>query len=155
MKFLVPLLGKTRESYLAAGIQDYANRVRRFFPVELPVLKEKHSRNQPRNVVSKNDARLLLEKGKGAGVRVALDPRGKTLDSEGVAALLTKWDDRGAQLVCFYIGGHLGLHDSVLDDAELVLSLSRLTYTHEMTRLILLEQLYRACTINAGHNYHK
>lgn len=155
MKFIIPLLGKTREPYLAAGIQDYADRVRRFFPVELPVLKEKHSRNQSRGVVSKNDARLLLEKGKGAGVRVALDPTGTTIDSEGLAALLTKWDDRGTQVGCFYIGGHLGLHASVLDDAELVLSLSRLTFTHEMTRLILLEQLYRACTINAGHNYHK
>lgn len=155
MKFLVPFLGKTRETYLAAGIEDYAERVRRFFPVELPVLKEKHSRSQSPEMVKKTDARQLLEKGKSAGVRVALDPTGKTMDSEGLAKLLAKWDNQGVQVGCFYIGGHLGLHSSVIDDADLVLSLSRLTFTHEMTRLILLEQLYRACSINAGHKYHK
>jgi 23S rRNA (pseudouridine1915-N3)-methyltransferase len=68
---------------------------------------------------------------------------------------LTQWERQGIGTVCFLIGGHLGLHRSVLDRAEQALSLSRLTFTHEMTRLILLEQLYRACTIKAGHKYHK
>ena len=86
---------------------------------------------------------------------MALDPAGRTPDSAELAALLTAWEDRGAHTICFLIGGHLGLHHSVLARADLTLSLSRLTFTHELTRLILLEQLYRACTIRAGHNYHK
>jgi len=155
MRFLIPLLGKTRESYLDAGIRDYAGRLGRFATVDLPVLKERHSRKEPDEVVKHNDALLLLEQAQSAGLRVALDPRGKAPDSEELAGLLTGWEDQGIATVCFLIGGHLGLHQSVLAQAELHLSLSRLTFTHEMTRLLLLEQLYRACTIKAGHKYHK
>jgi 23S rRNA (pseudouridine1915-N3)-methyltransferase len=155
MKFLIPLLGKTRESYLAAGISDYAGRLSRFATVDLPVLKERYSRKDPDEVVKTNDAQLLLEQADLAGLRVALDPTGRSPDSEGLADLLTGWENQSIGTVCFLIGGHLGLHRSVLERADLILSLSRLTFTHEMTRLILLEQLYRACTIKAGHKYHK
>ena len=155
MKFLIPLLGKTREPYLEAGIRDYAGRLSRFAIVELPVLKERHSRKDPDEVVKLHDAALLLEQAAIVGLRVALDPTGQSPDSGELASLLTAWENRGIATVCFLIGGHLGLHHSVLEQAELHLSLSRLTFTHEMTRLILLEQLYRACTIKAGHKYHK
>ncbi|MBV5317033.1 MAG: 23S rRNA (pseudouridine(1915)-N(3))-methyltransferase RlmH [Desulfobulbaceae bacterium] len=155
MKFLIPFLGKTKEPYLDAGIRDYAGRLGRFAVVDLPVLKERHSHKDPDEVVKQNDAGLLLEQAGVAGLRVALDPTGKTPDSAELAALLTHWQDQSIGTICFLIGGHLGLHRSVLDRADLILSLSRLTFTHEMTRLILLEQLYRACTIKAGHKYHK
>jgi len=155
MKFLIPFLGKTKEPYLDAGIRDYAGRLGRFAVVDLPVLKERHSHKDPDEVVKLNDAGLLLEQAGVAGLRVALDPTGKTPDSAELAALLTNWQDQSIGTICFLIGGHLGLHRSVLDRADLILSLSRLTFTHEMTRLILLEQLYRACTIKAGHKYHK
>ncbi len=155
MKFLIPFLGKTREPYLDAGIRDYANRLSRFAPVEIPVLKERYSRKDPDEVVKLHDAQLLLEQMGSAGLCIALDPTGKTLDSEELAGLLMGWENQGVATSCFLIGGHLGLHRTVLERADLILSLSRLTFTHEMTRLILLEQLYRACTIKAGHNYHK
>ncbi len=151
----MPLLGKTREPYLEAGIRDYAGRLGRFAAVELPVLKERHSRRDADEVVKGHDAVLLLEQAASAGLRVALDPAGRMVSSEELAELLVQWENRGIALVCFLIGDHLGLHHSVLAQADLVLSLSRLTFTHEMTRLILLEQLYRAWTIKAGHNYHK
>lgn len=155
MRLLVPLLGKTREPYLEAGIRDYANRLGRFAMVDLPVLKERHSRRDADEVVKGHDATLLLEQAAPAGLRVALDPAGCMVSSEELADLLVQWENRGLATVCFLIGGHLGLHRSVLAQADLVLSLSRMTFTHEMTRLILLEQLYRAWTIKAGHNYHK
>ena len=155
MKLLIPLLGKTRESYLDAGIRDYAGRLSRFAPVELPVLRERHNRRGSDDAIKLAEAGQLLEQAQGASVRVALDPQGSAPDSEELAALLTKWEEQGAATVCFLIGGHLGLHPSVLEQATLRLSLSRLTFTHEMTRLILLEQLYRAWTIKAGHKYHK
>jgi 23S rRNA (pseudouridine1915-N3)-methyltransferase len=155
MKFLVPLLGKTRESYLDAGIRDYAGRLSRFAGVELPVLKERYSRKDPDEVVKLHDAELLLEQANSANLCVALDPKGKSPDSEELAALMTNWENQGIGTVCFLIGGHLGLHCSVLQQADMLFSLSRLTFTHEMTRMILLEQLYRACTIKAGHKYHK
>ncbi len=155
MKFLIPLLGKTKEAYIEAGIRDYAGRLGRFATVAMPVLKERHSHKDADEVVKGHDAELLLEQAATAGLRIALDPSGKSPDSEELAALLTGWEDRGIGTVCFFIGGHLGLHRSVLEQVDLILSLSRLTFTHEMTRLILLEQLYRACTIKAGHKYHK
>lgn len=155
MKFLIPLLGKTRESYVDAGIRDYAGRLSRFVAVDLPILKERYSRKDPDEVVKGHDAALLLEQAGAAGLRIALDPTGQSPDSEELAGLLTGWETRGIGTVCFLIGGHLGLHRSILVQADMILSLSRLTFTHEMTRLILLEQLYRACTIKAGHNYHK
>lgn len=155
MKFLIPFVGKTKESYLDAGIRDYASRLGRFASVDLPVLRERHGRKYPDELIKGADAALLLEQTVGASLCVALDPEGVTLDSQELAGLLTRWEHQGLATVCFLIGGHLGLHRSVLDRAEMTFSLSRLTFTHEMTRLILLEQLYRACTIKAGHKYHK
>ncbi len=155
MKFLVPLIGKTKEHYIDAGIRDYAGRLSRFVPVALPVVKERASRKEVDEVIKSSEAALLLDQASSAGFRVALDPGGIMPDSEEMATLLTGWEDRGIGTICFLIGGHLGLHSSVLAQADLILSLSRLTFTHEMTRLLLLEQLYRACTIKAGHNYHK
>ena len=155
MKLLIPLLGKTKESYLDAGIRDYATRLSRFATVDLPVLRERWHRKDADDVIKRTEAGQLLELAQGAHIRVALDPQGAAPDSEELAALLTKWEEQGASTVCFLIGGHLGLHPSVLKQANLQMSLSRLTFTHEMTRLILLEQLYRAWTIKAGHKYHK
>lgn len=155
MKFLIPLLGKTREGYLEAGVRDYACRLGRFATVELPIIKERHGRKDPEEVMKQIEADLLLERSSNAGIRVALDSSGTSPDSKDLAGLLTGWEDRGVGTVCFLIGGHLGLHPSLLARADMILSLSSLTFTHEMARMILLEQLYRACTIKAGHNYHK
>lgn len=155
MKLLIPLLGKTREAYLDAGIRDYAARLSRFVAVEMPVLKERYHRKETDDVVKSAEAVQLLDQSSMANFCVALDPSGTPMDSEGLAKMFTRWDHQGIGTVCFLIGGHAGLHRSVLQRADLILSLSRLTFTHEMTRMILLEQLYRACTIKAGHNYHK
>jgi 23S rRNA (pseudouridine1915-N3)-methyltransferase len=72
-----------------------------------------------------------------------------------MARIIEEWETRGLQTITFLIGGYLGLDDEIRRRADLTWSLSRLTFTHEMTRFILLEQLYRACSIKAGHNYHK
>jgi len=155
MRLLIPLVGKTKEPYLDAGIRDYADRMSRFIPVALPVLKSRHDRKDPDEVIKNAEAAQLLEQATAADLCVALDPGGISPDSQELAGLLTQWEERGISTVCFLIGGHLGLHRSVLAKADMVMSLSRLTFTHEMTRLILLEQLYRACTIRAGQKYHK
>ena len=154
MRFLIPFLGKTKESYLDQGIRDYAERLGRYVPVDIKVLKEP-GKHEPDAVLMAREADLLLAQAAGSALTVALDPTGRQHSSEELAALLRDWEDRGLHTICFLIGGHLGLHHSVLARADLTLSLSRLTFTHELTRLILLEQLYRACTIRAGHNYHK
>lgn len=154
MKFIFLFLGKTREHYLELGIRDYAERLGRFVQTEIVVLKEKHNKNAAIDVVKRRDADLLLERCQGQSLKVALDPGGQDFTSEELAALFPAWEDRGVQTVNFMLGGHLGLHERVRQQADLVLSLSRLTFTHEMSRLVLLEQLYRGCMINAGRNYH-
>jgi 23S rRNA (pseudouridine1915-N3)-methyltransferase len=155
MKLVIPFLGKTREAYLDAGIRDYAGRLSRFATVKLPILRERAHPKENDEAIKRVEAGQLLQQAQGANLLIALDPRGETPGSEELAALLTKWEGQGAFTLCFLIGGHLGLHPSVLERAQYRLSLSRLTFTHEMTRLILLEQLYRAWTIRAGRKYHK
>jgi 23S rRNA (pseudouridine1915-N3)-methyltransferase len=155
MRLLVPFLGKTREPFVDAGIQEYARRLQRYTGIDLPVLKERRGKNDGEEMVKQLDGVVLLERTKIAAVRIALDPGGRMVGSEELAVLLKSWEVQGAGIIALLIGGHLGLHRSVLEQVDLTLSLSRLTFTHEMTRLILLEQLYRACTINAGQKYHK
>lgn len=154
MRFLIPFLGKTKESYLDQGIRDYAERLGRYVPVDIKVLKEP-GKHEPDAVLMAREADLLLAQAAGSALTVALDPTGRQHSSEELAALLRDWEDRGLHTICFLIGGHLGLEERVRRQAGQLWSLSRLTFTHEMSRFILLEQLYRACSIKAGHKYHK
>lgn len=154
MKFLLPFLGKTKESYLDQGIRDYAERLRRYVPVDIKVLKEP-GKNEPDAVLMAREAELLLSQAAAASLLVALDPTGREQSSEEMAAALAGWESRGLHTICFLIGGHLGLDPRVRQQANALWSLSRLTFTHEMSRFILIEQLYRACSIKAGHKYHQ
>jgi 23S rRNA (pseudouridine1915-N3)-methyltransferase len=155
MKLILPLLGKTKEKYLDQAAQDYAGRLRRYLPLEIKVLKSKHAKNDADQVIMAREAEQLLNHAATASLTVVLDPTGREHTSEELASSLESWENRGIQTVCFLIGGHLGLDQKVRQRADHIWSLSRLTFTHEMTRFILLEQLYRACSIKAGHNYHK
>jgi 23S rRNA (pseudouridine1915-N3)-methyltransferase len=155
MKITLPFLGKTKEKYLDQAIEDYAGRLRRYLPLEIKVLKGRYVKNDTDQVVKAREAEQLLSHAASASLTVALDPTGREQTSEEIAAALEAWEDRGIQTLCFLIGGHLGLDQQVRQQADQIWSLSRLTFTHEMTRFILLEQLYRACSIKAGHNYHK
>jgi 23S rRNA (pseudouridine1915-N3)-methyltransferase len=154
MKFIFPFLGKTREEYLDAGIKDYAKRLSRFVQVEIVVLKNRSPKNIPETVFKQQEAERLLEKIKPSSFIVALDARGRATDSHGLARLIDDWEAKGLQTIYFLVGGHLGLHEDVVAKADMVLSLSQLTFTHEMSRFILMEQMYRAWTIKAGQKYH-
>lgn len=155
MDYHFVFLGKTREKYIDAGIRDYANRLNRFVPVELITLKEKYSLNDTDPAVKKAGGELLLNRAGKNSFKVALDAAGNQYDSPGLAKMVAAWRDQSIPSVYFLIGGHLGLDHELIKVSNVVWSLSRLTYTHEMTRMIALEQLYRAWTINAGHKYHK
>ncbi len=162
MKIILPFLGKTREQYLAAGIDDFAGRLRRFVQLEVVVLKEK------KNAAKEDPARQQHEEGQillgsvlpsdraaRAARIVALDPAGQQLSSEELAGMLSRWEDQGVREIAFLIGGPTGLAPELVQKADYVLSLSRMTFTHEMARLLVLEQLYRAFSIKAGTGYHK
>jgi len=155
LRFELLFLGKTKESYLAAGISDYLVRLNRYTATEIRILKEgKVKKNEPENLLVERESDMLLKNVQGSYL-VCLDRTGKQLDSLELADQIEKWELQGQKKVTFIIGGPLGLSQTILARADLVLSLSRLTLTHEMSRLLLLEQLYRAGTIRVGEKYHK
>ncbi|HEY8371100.1 MAG TPA: 23S rRNA (pseudouridine(1915)-N(3))-methyltransferase RlmH [Thermodesulfobacteriota bacterium] len=156
MRITVLWVGKTRSGFLAEGIEYYARQAGRYGPIETRAVKESPitARADPRRILADEGARLLAALPAGAHV-VALDPGGQALDSTGLAAYIGRRRDEGVKELAFVIGGPLGLDESVRKRAHLVLSLSAMTLTHEMARLVLLEQIYRAETILRGEPYHK
>lgn len=157
MKFEFLFLGKTRESYLANGIDDYTNRLKYYVPLNIKILKDKRLRkNDDRGPgIIEQEGRILLAAKSKSTLLVALDKSGRQMSSEDLAGLLETWEKMGTKGVTFIIGGPLGLASSIVEKADQVISLSSMTFTHEMSRLILMEQLYRAFTIKAGGKYHK
>jgi len=148
-------LGKTRESYLADGIKEYVKRLSHYLKVEIKTVKEERiKKGEPDKAIIERQSRNLLQYVQDAHL-VCLDRTGRQLESPELAGQLEKWEMQGLKKISFVIGGPLGLSAEILQKSDLILSLSRMTFTHEMTRLLLLEQLYRACTIKAGEKYHK
>ena len=155
MRLELLFLGKTKESYLAAGIEDYTRRLSHYLKVEVKTLKEdKIKKGAPDYFLIEKGSEKLLQNVQGSFL-VCLDRTGKQMDSPGLAAQMERWEMQGIKKISFIIGGHLGLSAAILKKADLILSFSPMTFTHEMSRLLLLEQLYRACTIKAGEKYHK
>ena len=155
MRFQFLFLGKTKEAYLAAGIADYARRLAHYIAVDINTLKEtKAKKGESENVQIEKESETLFQSARGAYI-VCLDRTGRQMDSLELAAQVERWEMQGLKKITFVIGGPLGLSPAILTKADLVFSLSPMTFTHEMTRLLLLEQLYRACTIKAGEKYHK
>jgi 23S rRNA (pseudouridine1915-N3)-methyltransferase len=155
LRFEFLFLGKTKEVYLATGIADYAKRLSRYVATDIKILKEKKTKKgESENVQVEKESGILLQRAQGSHV-VCLDRTGRQIDSLELAAEVHGWEMQGRKKISFIIGGPLGLSPAILAKADLVLSLSAMTLTHEMARLLLLEQLYRACTINAGEKYHK
>jgi 23S rRNA (pseudouridine1915-N3)-methyltransferase len=91
---------------------------------------------------------------KGAAL-IAMCVEGKGMSSEKLAERFQEWQNSGASRLCFVVGGSFGLHDSVKRSAQLKLSMSQMTFPHHLARVMLMEQIYRACMINAGTQYHK
>lgn len=128
-------------------------RARIAWPVEIREIEEK--RKLPANALRRREAEKLLAACPGDAVVVALDEAGQALSSRDFATRIGAWRDRGAGRLAFLIGGAEGLDAAVLDRASLVLSLGPMTWPHFLVRGLLLEQLYRAQQILAGHPYHR
>jgi len=153
IKFIV--VGGTRSSFLKQGELYYVERLRRYATAEwIEVTPQKVTKGRSREEILRVEARSIAKKCLPNDHIIALDLKGKEYDSEGLAALVEQLSQTPKR-ICFVIGGPLGLSKEVLDTAAHRVSLSRLTLTHEMSRLVLLEQLYRAHTIIKGEKYHK
>ncbi|MGA2160901.1 MAG: 23S rRNA (pseudouridine(1915)-N(3))-methyltransferase RlmH [Methanoregula sp.] len=159
MQVRIIAVGKIKERFLTEGIAEYEKRLTPYLKLAIvEVADEKRgvhsSAGQEQLVKDREGDRILAAIPEGAYV-VALDVRGKEMSSEALAARMHDWQLAGTNPVAMIIGGDLGLSDAVLARAALRLSISPMTFTHQMVRMILLEQIYRACRINSGEPYHK
>jgi 23S rRNA (pseudouridine1915-N3)-methyltransferase len=147
-------VGRPRNAALAELHDDYAARIVRlgvrYAAGHVPEVRLTGRTNEEH--VKEREGRSLLESLGGKGVHVALDPGGELLTSEALARRLPRWAERS---VTFTVGGPLGLHRTVLEAADWVWSLSPLTFPHEVARVLVAEQIYRAVTIARRVPYHK
>ena len=155
MKLEILLLGKTKDRYLQQGISEFLKRLSRYTQVDLVEIKTPRHVDRPEKQILQQENDLLERKIRKGSCRVVLDSGGRQYTSESFAEFITTLENQPVSTACFIIGGPLGLADEQRSRADHLVSLSRMTYTHDMTRLILLEQLYRAYTIKAGTGYHK
>jgi len=153
IRFIV--VGSTKSSFLKQGEEFYLARLQRYVSTEwVEVRPRRVTKGRSRAEILKVEGQSIEKKHQPGDHVIALDLRGKQYDSESLAGWIERLSQTPKQL-CFVVGGPLGLSEQILSSAAHVLSLSKLTLTHEMTRLVLLEQLYRAHTIIKGEKYHK
>jgi len=147
-------LGKIKESYWKEAESEYQKRLKPYAKIELVEIPEEPFRDSDdREKIKLKEADKIQKNLPEGGLIVALHEAGKQFSSHQFASFLEEHSTRG-ETVTLIIGGPLGLHQSILQLAEVQLSLSQLTFPHQMVRTILLEQIYRAVTIQKGKQYH-
>lgn len=159
MKITLVAVGKIKERFFADAVGEYAKRLGKYCKLEiLQVADEKTpdkaSEEQKRKIKEREGQRILSQIKEGAYV-IALAIEGETASSEGLAEKIEQLGIGGKSQVVFVIGGSLGLSEAVLRRADEALSFSRMTFPHQLMRVILLEQIYRSYRIIAGEPYHK
>ena len=159
MKVKIVTVGKLKEKYLKDGIAEYSKRISRFATVEMVELADEKtpdraSDSENEKILDLEGNRILSKIGDREFV-VVLAIEGKTLSSGGFSKQLEQTSINGFSTLTFVIGGSLGLSPQVKNRANLSLSFGRLTLPHQLMRLVLVEQIYRAFTIQQGSPYHK
>ncbi len=155
MKVQLWVIGKTTDTYLLPGVSDYFNRLKRYCQfdyVELPAAKI--GKNATETEIKHKEEKAVLEKLNKSDFLVVMDAKGQQHSSENFASFLSEHHMRGTKSLVFLIGGAYGFSNQVYERANSKFSLSKMTFTHQMVRLIFLEQLYRAYTITRGEKYH-
>ncbi len=158
MKITIVAAGKIKEKYLADGIAEFMKRLRPYAQVQIveigeEKMKENPSEAEKEKTLTKEGERLLRQVPEGSHL-IVLDVYGKNMSSEELAADIDKLGLEGKSNITFLIGGAFGLSKEVRQAADELLSFSKMTFTHQMVRLLLVEQIYRAFKINRGEKYH-
>ena len=154
MKTELILVGKTTDKHFAAGIDDYAARIAHYMPFSISVIPElKNTRNLSCQQQKVLEGDLILKLVQPTDTVVLLDEQGQEMRSVELARWLERQQHTARRLL-FVIGGPYGFSPDVYARANAQLSLSRLTFSHQLVRLVFTEQLYRACTIIRGEPYH-
>ncbi|MDD3931527.1 MAG: 23S rRNA (pseudouridine(1915)-N(3))-methyltransferase RlmH [Eubacteriales bacterium] len=154
LKLVVLSPGKVKEPWLVAGLEEYVKRLGRYCRVQIKIVADEPD-SIPMDLILRREGERLLKQIQPQDFVVALDLKGLAKSSEQFASKMMTWFEKGGSQIVFVIGGANGLDSSVLTRANEHLSLSKLTWTHQMSRLLLLEQCYRAFRIINGEPYHK
>jgi len=154
MQLVVAVVGKTRNAALGEAIQDYEKRAARYWPLDVHEVREEKATGISVDQVKAREGVRLSERVPARAQTIACDVTGKTFSSAEFAEFLRRARDENRD-VAFLIGGAFGLADAVTSDSAMKLSLAPWTLPHEIARLVLTEQIYRAGTIVRGEPYHK
>jgi 23S rRNA (pseudouridine1915-N3)-methyltransferase len=150
MKFRFVWIGKTKDKNWRALQEEYLQRLSHFVKFEITEIKDSAAHE-----TSEIEGKRILENVNHSNFVCLLDVIGRESSSHELAETIEKWQNRGLKEIAFVIGGANGVSGEVVEKADYSLSLSRLTLTHEMARVVLIEQLYRAYTIIKGFPYQK
>jgi 23S rRNA (pseudouridine1915-N3)-methyltransferase len=148
-------VGKDHEAHVKAGVEDFTRRISRYYPVKWTVLSPpRNAAKLSQTELKKKEGETILESLAKDDYLVALDEKGRQMSSEGLAQFIQSRANDSIRNLIFLIGGSYGLDEQVLQRANHKWSLSQLTLPHQLVRLVLAEQLYRACTIQRNEKYH-
>lgn len=155
MKIQFWSIGKAHEVYVKPGVEEFTRRIGHYFPVTWHILPvPKHTGMLSEADLRVAEARMVEDWLSREDYLVALDERGKSIGSEQLATFMQSRANEGVKQLVFLIGGAYGLDSAILKRAKFTWSLSALTFPHQLVRLILAEQVYRACTILRNEKYH-
>ncbi len=155
MQTLLLWVGKTNDSRLKSLTEDYTQRINRYQPLEILTLPELKIKGKlPEKIQKEKEGKLIVEKIKKGDFVILLDEKGKSFDSQNFSEYLNKKRASSSKRMVFVIGGPYGFSDEIYAIANEKIALSDMTFSHQMVRLLFLEQLYRANTILNNEPYH-
>ncbi len=159
MNITIISVGKVKEKYLRDAIEEYSKRLKRYCKLEILEVSDEKT---PDNASEKEEIQIKVKEGeailryiKDTAFVIALDLKGKTVSSEELASFISDLGTKGKSDLVFIIGGSLGLSQKVLERADYKLCFSKMTFPHQLFRVMLLEQIYRGFRIIKGEPYHK
>jgi len=156
VKVKLIVVGKTKEDWIKEGINHYQKLLKKYVDLKIIEIKEeKITKAKDEKIILNSEEKRITKHLEKDALHIPLDLEGKEFSSEGFANLLKENLNRGYNHFIFILGGPLGVSEKILEVCPVKLSLSQMTFTHELSRIIILEQIYRAFSILAGTKYHK
>jgi len=152
MKISIWSVGKNHEAYIKDGVAEFTKRISHYYPIDWQIITPSKA-NQP-IAIKKEEAQNIMKQLASTDVLILLDETGKMMSSPGIAQLIQQKANQSAQKLIFLIGGAYGVSDDIKKRANHTWSLSQLVFPHMLVRLLLSEQIYRACSILANEKYH-
>jgi 23S rRNA (pseudouridine1915-N3)-methyltransferase len=155
MKIFFWAIGKMHESFVKEGVEIFTKRISNYYPVEWKIFPSaKNANSSTEDEIKKTEGATILKFIQKDDVLIALDEKGKQWNSTELASFIQQKANESRKNLIFLVGGAYGLHENIINKCSYRWSLSKLVFPHQLVRLILTEQVYRACTIIKNEKYH-